>query len=137
MGTDYTIKPTILFDGVCNLCNQSVLFVIKRDKKAKFNFAPLQSAYAQHHLEKYHLPTSELKTIILLKDGTVYKRSRAVLEVAAGLSGLWPLLYAFVIIPATWRDFIYNWVARNRYAWFGKKDECMIPTPDLKSRFVG
>ncbi len=136
MGTNHPIKPIIFFDGVCNLCNQSVLFVIKRDQKAKFNFAPLQSAYAQHHLNDLDSTAKELNTIVLLKNGKVYKRSRAVLEIALGLSAPWPLLFALMVIPAPLRDLAYDWVARNRYRWFGKKDECMIPTPQLKSRFM-
>ena len=135
MGANHPIKPTIFFDGVCNLCNQSVLFVIKRDRQAKFNFAPLQSSYAKHHLIALDPTANDLNTIILLKNGKLYKRSRAILEIARGLSGLWPLLYAFVIIPTPLRDVLYIWVARHRYQWFGKKDECMIPTPQLKSRF--
>ncbi|MCZ8069261.1 MAG: thiol-disulfide oxidoreductase DCC family protein [Bacteroidota bacterium] len=136
MGTNHPIKPIIFFDGVCNLCNQSVLFVIRRDKKAKFNFAPLQSGYAQHHLNILDSTAKELNSIVLLKNGRVYKRSRAVLEIALGLAAPWPLLFAFVVIPAPLRDLVYDWVARHRYKWFGKKDECMIPTPQLKSRFI-
>ncbi len=136
MGTNHPIKPTVFFDGVCNLCNRSVLFVIKRDRQAKFNFAPLQSAYAQYHLTALDPATNDLNTIVLLKDGKVYKRSRAILEITRCLSGLWPLLYAFVVLPAPLRDTVYDWVASHRYTWFGKKDECMIPTPPLRSRFI-
>lgn len=136
MGTNRPIKPVIFFDGVCNLCNQSVLFVIKRDKKAKFNFAPLQSACSMHYLQNLDATASELNTIMLLKNGRIYKKSRAVLEIARGLAAAWPLLFALVVIPAPVRDVVYDWVARHRYIWFGKKHECMIPNLELKERFI-
>jgi len=126
----------ILFDGVCNLCNGSVQFVIQRDPKGRFNFAALQSDAAKQLLKDYQLPVSDLYSIILIKKGKVYQRSSAALEIARGLSGLWPLLYVFVVIPRFIRDGIYNWIAKNRYRWFGQKEECMIPTPELKSRFL-
>ena len=128
-------KPIIFFDGVCNLCNQSVLFVIRHDKKGKFNFAPLQSDYAQQKLNGFHYATQELNTILLLKNGKLFQKSSAVLKICRGLSGLWPLLYGLIIIPTFVRNVLYDWVARNRYKWFGKKQECMIPTPELKARF--
>ena len=130
-------KQVILFDGVCNLCNSSVQFVIQRDLSGKFNYAALQSAAGQQLLEAHGLPVSDLYSIILIKDGKAYQRSRAALEVARQLSGLWPLLYVFIIVPPFIRNGVYNWISRNRYRWFGKKDECMIPTPELKSRFLG
>ena len=129
-------KQIILFDGVCNLCNSSVQFVIQRDPSGKFNYAALQSAAGQQLLKENHLPVNELYSIILIKDGKTYQRSRAALEVARELNGLWPLLYAFVIIPSFIRNGIYNWISGNRYRWFGRRDECMIPTPELKSRFL-
>lgn len=128
-------KPIIFFDGVCNLCNQSVLFVIHHDKKGKFNFAPLQSDYAQQKLNGFPYATQELNTILLLKNGKVFQKSTAVLEICRGLSGLWPLLYGLIIIPTFIRNRVYDWVAHNRYKWFGKKQECMIPTPEVKARF--
>jgi predicted DCC family thiol-disulfide oxidoreductase YuxK len=137
MGANNPIKPVIFFDGVCNLCNESVLFVIKRDRKGKFNFAPIQSSYAEHQLKGFDYSTQELNTILLLKNGKLYQKSSAVLEIAKGLSGGWPLLYAFIIVPVVIRNFVYDWVARNRYKWFGKKEACMIPTPELRARFKG
>ncbi len=129
-------KQVILFDGVCNLCNSSVQFAIQRDPTGRFNYAALQSAEGQRLLKEHALPLNELYSIVLIKEGKAYQRSRAALEVARGLNGLWPLLYVFIIIPPFIRNGIYNWIARNRYRWFGKKDECMIPTPELKSRFL-
>lgn len=128
--------PVILFDGVCNLCNGSVLFIIKRDPKSQFYFAALQSDFGNKQLKNFGLPATELNSVLLIKGGTLYQKSNAALEIAKHLSGLWPALYIFKIIPPFLRDGIYTWIARNRYRWFGKKDTCMIPTPELKSRFL-
>lgn len=129
-------QPVLLFDGVCNLCNSSVQFIIKNDKKGKFKFASLQSDYGQKAIKEYNLGDENLKTVILIADGKAYKKSTAALEVAKRMDGLWPLLYIFWIVPYPLRDLIYNWVANNRYKWFGKKDQCMIPSPALKDRFI-
>lgn len=129
-------QPVLLFDGVCNLCNSSVQFIIKNDKKGKFKFASLQSDYGQKAIKDYNLGDENLKTVILIADGKAYKKSTAALEVAKRMDGLWPLLYIFWIVPYPLRDLIYNWVANNRYKWFGKKDQCMIPSPALKDRFI-
>ncbi|MFM7851123.1 MAG: thiol-disulfide oxidoreductase DCC family protein [Flammeovirgaceae bacterium] len=137
MGTNYPVKLIIFFDGVCNLCNQWVLFVIRNDKKVRFNFAPLQSAYAQHHLAELDSTALQLNSIILQKNHTIYKKSRAVLEIVRHLSGCWPLLYVFRLIPAPVSDWVYDWVANHRYQWFGKNNQCMVPSPDILDRFVG
>ena len=129
-------KPVILFDGVCNLCNSSVQFIINRDPQVKFHFAALQSETGGRLLQSSDLPTQVFQSIVLIKNGTVYQKSDAALEIARQLSGLWPALYAFKIVPPFFRDFVYNQIAKNRYGWFGKKDHCMIPTPQLKSRFL-
>lgn len=126
----------ILFDGVCNLCNGAMQFVIKRDKKSYFNFASLQSVEAQKLLEKYTLPLSDFNSFILIENDKAYIKSTGALMVLKKLNGLWPLLYGFIIIPKFIRDKIYEWIACNRYKWFGKKNECMIPTPQLKTRFL-
>ncbi|MEI9918283.1 MAG: thiol-disulfide oxidoreductase DCC family protein [Bacteroidota bacterium] len=127
--------PIILFDGVCNLCNQSVQFVIRHDPRSKFRFAALQSDFGQQQLREHHFDTEEFVSVILVVGNKAYDRSRAALEIARRLNGLWPLLYVFVIVPPFIRNFVYDWISKNRYRWFGKKDECMIPTPELKSRF--
>lgn len=141
MGTPAEVKdnhPVILFDGVCNLCNASVQFIIKRDPAEKFRFASLQSSYAKSLLAPLGLdPEKELFSIILVEQGRLYRRSDAALRIARQLTGLWPIVYALKIIPRFVRDSVYNWIARNRYRFFGKKDECMIPTPSLKMRFLG
>lgn len=129
-------QPVILFDGVCNLCNSSVLFIIQRDPKAKFRFASLQSDFGRNQMRKFSLPETELNSVLLVKQEQLFQKSDAALEVARQLSGAWPLLYGFKIVPRMFRDWIYNWISKNRYKWFGKKEACMIPTPELKSRFV-
>lgn len=126
-------QPVILFDGVCNLCQSSVQFIIKRDKKAKFKFAALQSEAGQKLLKGHTAPG--LDSVILVENDKVYTHSSAALRIAKGLDGLWPMLYVFVIIPRPLRNWLYNWVAANRYRWFGKQESCMMPTPELKSRF--
>jgi predicted DCC family thiol-disulfide oxidoreductase YuxK len=128
-------KPVILFDGVCNLCNSSVNFVIDRDPQGTIYFAPLQSEYARKILEKHQIGM-ELNTIVLLEDGKVYDRSTAALRIARLLNGPWPLLYASIVIPRFIRDGVYRWIARNRYRWFGKTQACRVPTPELQARFL-
>jgi predicted DCC family thiol-disulfide oxidoreductase YuxK len=126
----------VLFDGVCNLCNSSVQFIIKRDKKKQFRFASLQGNYGQEFLKKHSLPADNFNSFILLEDDEVYTRSTGALRMLKHLGGGWSLFYTFIILPKFIRDAVYNWVARNRYKWFGKREECMIPTPDLKERFL-
>lgn len=128
-------NPVILFDGVCNLCNSSVQFVIKHDPKRQFRFASIQGDYGQQVLKQFHLPPDSLNSFILLKDNQIYTHSTGALKVAKQLSGAWPLLYAFIIIPAFIRNAVYQFIANNRYKWFGKKESCAIPSPELKSLF--
>ena len=126
----------ILFDGVCNLCNGAVQFVIKRDNKNQFLFASLQSEEGKQILEDNNFPANKNDSFLLVEDGKVYERSTATLRVLKNLSGLRSLLYGFIIVPKFIRDSVYNWIAKNRYQWFGRKDECMIPTPELKAKFL-
>jgi predicted DCC family thiol-disulfide oxidoreductase YuxK len=125
------IPTTVFFDGVCNLCNTSIQFIIKRDKNGKMKFAPLQSEWAEQLIGK-----PQYDSLILYQNKKVYYRSTAALKIAKMMDGLWPLLYVFIIVPPFFRNFIYDHIAKNRYQWFGKKDECMIPTPELKNRFL-
>ncbi|HRK53241.1 MAG TPA: thiol-disulfide oxidoreductase DCC family protein [Cyclobacteriaceae bacterium] len=137
MGAPHTIEnAVVLFDGVCNLCNGSVQFIIKRDKASKFHFAALQSEYGQTQLLRLGIPPSALQSIVLIKGDRFYQRSNAVLEITKMLGGLWSVLYVFKIVPAFLRDWLYNGIANNRYKWFGRQDQCMIPTPALKARFL-
>ena len=128
--------PVVLFDGTCNLCNASVRFVIKRDKKELFNFASLQSDFAKQLFKKHGFNVKSLDSIILYEDGKFYWQSDAALKIARHLSGLWPLLYGFIILPGFIRDNVYNFIAENRYKWFGKKDHCELPAPGMKERFL-
>lgn len=128
--------PVLLFDGVCNLCNSSVQFIIERDPRAHFRFASLQSEEGQALLNRFEDRPADLSSVVLVQDGQLYSRSDAALRVARQLGRGWPLLYALIVVPRPIRDAVYNWIARNRYRWFGKKEACMIPSPDLKSRFL-
>jgi len=128
--------PVLLFDGVCNLCNSSVQFILKRDPKGIFRFASLQSEEAEALLEQYEDKPEDLDSVLLLEGEELYARSDAALRVARRLTGLWPFLYAFIVVPRPIRNGLYNWIARNRYRWFGKKDQCMMPRPEWKHRFL-
>ena len=129
-------QPTILFDGVCNFCNSAVNFVIKRNAKANILFAPMQTEAGQKLLRKYNLPLNDMQSFIFIDNGKAYKQSTAGLRVCRYLRGLWPLCYGLIIVPVFIRDGIYNWIARNRYKWFGVRQQCMIPTPEVKARFL-
>lgn len=128
--------PIILFDGVCNFCNSAVNFVIRRDVKTVFKFASLQSEPARKLLSAYKYPAGDLNSFVLIEEDKFYIRSSAVLRVCKRLNGLWPLAYAFIIVPPIIRDGIYNWVARNRYQWFGKREHCIVPTAGMEARFI-
>ena len=130
-------KIVILFDGVCNLCNGAVEFIIKRDKTSKFLFASLQSDFGQSQLQKFGLDPSRLHSIIALDNGKFYERSDAALKIVSGLAQPWPMLGVFRILPRFLRDWVYDLIANNRYKMFGKMESCMIPTPELKGRFLG
>lgn len=132
---DYT-GPVVLFDGVCNLCSGSVRFIIDRDPGGVFKFTPLQSETSKSILDRLGLPTDSLDTFILVEDGKCYVRSEAALKVARRLGGAWALLYIFVIIPRPIRDYLYGTVARHRYEWFGKREQCMVPEPGDQERFL-
>lgn len=126
----------VLFDGVCNLCDQSVQFIIQRDPKQYFKFAPLQSDLAEDLLREHQLDPQYLERVVLIENGKAYTHSTASLRVVRRLSGAWPLLYAFILVPRFIRNAVYRWVARNRYRWFGKKEACAMPTPENRARFL-
>lgn len=128
------MNPIILFDGVCNFCNGSVNFIIEHDKEGYFKFAPLQSEVGQKHIEKFGL--SNVDSIILVEDEKAYTHSTAAVRIAKHLDGIWSLGYLFVIIPRPIRNLFYKLFAKNRYRLFGKKEVCMMPTPEIKARFV-
>ncbi|WP_025144666.1 thiol-disulfide oxidoreductase DCC family protein [Pedobacter jeongneungensis] len=127
-------QPVIFFDGVYNLCSASVQFVIERDKKNHFKFTALQGDYAKEILPQY-VDLQKLNTILLLENGKLYTKSSAALRIAKKLSGLFPLLYAFYIVPKFIRDWFYDIIAKKRYKWWGKQESCWVPTPELKSKF--
>jgi predicted DCC family thiol-disulfide oxidoreductase YuxK len=130
-------NPVILFDGVCNLCSKIVQFIIKHDPKHQFHFASLQSEFGQKMIKQFEIPTGEaMNSFILLQEGKIYARSTGALRVAKKLNGLWPMMYGFIIIPPFLRNAVYNFIAHKRYKWFGKKEACWIPTPELKSLFL-
>ncbi|WP_456426834.1 thiol-disulfide oxidoreductase DCC family protein [Rhodocaloribacter sp.] len=126
----------VLFDGVCNLCNGSVNFIIDRDPNGYFRFASLQSEEAEAILRRAGISGASLESIVLVEGERVYRRSDAVLRIARKLKGGWPALALFSFVPRPIRDWVYDWIARNRYRWFGKRDTCRIPTPELRSRFL-
>ncbi|HFS67003.1 MAG TPA: thiol-disulfide oxidoreductase DCC family protein [Flavobacteriia bacterium] len=128
-------KPIIFFDGVCNLCNASVQFVIKRDKKKQFLFASLQSDVAKNILLHKKMKIN-LDSIVLLKGKQLFVKSDAALEILKDLGFPYCIIYVFKIIPKFIRDFVYDIIAKYRYQWFGKRATCMIPTNDLKKRFI-
>lgn len=129
-------NPVILFDGVCNFCNGTVNFLIRQDKKKKLRFAALQSEAGQRMLEEHHLPAHDFDSFILVENSKVYKSSTAALRVAMHLRWYWKWAQIFWILPAFIRNALYNVIARNRYKWFGRKEACMIPTPEVKERFL-
>ncbi len=133
---DPVTEKVILFDGVCNLCNSSVQFIIRHDTEAQFRFAALQSPFGQQQLKKFGIHQDALNSVILMRDGVAFQRSDAALEIVRDFNGMWRGLYYFKIIPRFLRDWIYDRIAKNRYSLFGKRDECMIPTPELKARFI-
>jgi predicted DCC family thiol-disulfide oxidoreductase YuxK len=130
------VSAIILFDGVCNLCNGFVTFVIARDPHARFRFAALSSAAADRVLATAGAPAAQPDSIVLVEDDAVYVRSDAALRIARGLTFPWPLAYGFVAVPRLIRDGIYDVIARRRYRWFGRRDACLIPSPDLRRRFL-
>ena len=135
MSSESENKTIVLFDGVCNFCSGSVLFIIKRDPKEYFRFAALQTEPGKKIMQQYGIGEDRPESIILVENGRVWYRSSAALRIAWKLRRGWPLMYGFIIIPPVIRDFFYNIIAKNRYKWFGQKESCFIPTPEIRSRF--
>ena len=128
--------PVILFDGVCNLCNGVVNFVIRHDSKNIFRFATLQSETGRQLLNQYHFTSPDLRSFILIDNAIVYEKSSAAFHVLKYLPWYWKVFRVFGIIPLFIRNGVYDFVARNRYKWFGRKEVCMIPTPAIKQKFL-
>lgn len=130
------MKPVVLFDGVCNLCNGFVQTLVKIDPAGKFQFAALQSEFGQEVMAKAQLPVNEISTVILYDNGKIFTHSDVPLEICRQLGGVWSVFLVFKLVPRFLRNRLYNWVARNRYRWFDQRESCMIPTPELRQRFL-
>lgn len=126
----------IFFDGICNLCNSFVQFVIVRDRRNVFKFCALQSAQASEILAPFATDHGNLSTVVLLHNGILYTRSTAAIRILKELDGFWRLLYVFSVVPRILRDFVYNIFARHRYRLFGKRNSCMAPTIELREKFI-
>ena len=129
-------RPIVLFDGICNFCNGSVNFILKRDRKKVFRFAAMQSRAGQEILTEFGLPLDDFDSMVFVEDGKAHTKSTAVLRIVRRMDGLWPVFYPLIFLPRAVRDAGYSLIARNRYRWFGKRDVCMVPTDDMKERFL-
>ncbi|CAM1340364.1 thiol-disulfide oxidoreductase DCC family protein [Tenacibaculum amylolyticum] len=130
-------KKLILFDGVCNLCNETIIKIIKFDKKNMFLFASLQSEFGKKILNDLAIDVTQIDSIVLYEPKVAYYiKSDAALNIMNSLGGFWKLTYIFWVFPTPIRNLVYDFIAKNRYRWFGKKAQCMIPTPELKSKFL-
>lgn len=127
----------IFFDGVCNLCNTTVDFLISRDAKRHFRYASLQSEAGQSMLRKHNLPTSEFGSFLYLDGDTLHTKSSGALRVAVKLGGFWTLMGVFLIVPPFIRNAVYDLIAKHRYRWFGKRETCRVPTPEERTLFLG
>jgi predicted DCC family thiol-disulfide oxidoreductase YuxK len=130
------MERIMLFDGVCNLCNGAVQFVIRHDARGEIKFASLQSESAAKLLEPFGINPSTLQTVVLLEDGRMYTKSDAALRLSRALKAPWSWLHPLIYVPRPIRDVVYDLIARNRYAWFGKQESCWLPTPELRARFL-
>ena len=137
MSADTNQKTVLLVDGFCDLCNRVVAFTVKRDPKSRIQFAALQSPAGQRLLARHHLPPADFDSFVLIENEKALTKSTAALIYFKKLSGAWPLLYyIFIVLPRPARDFFYDLVAKNRYRWFGKRQQCLAPSAGLKSRFL-
>jgi predicted DCC family thiol-disulfide oxidoreductase YuxK len=129
------VNNIILFDGECNFCNFAVQFIIKRDKKALFRFASIESNAGKEILKAFNV-SKNIDSVILVENNKCYYKSSAVFRICKKLNGAWKLLYCLILLPRLLRDYFYSIIAANRYKWFGKKDHCMIPSPEIRKRFL-
>jgi len=137
MSDTFSGESILLFDGECNLCNGFVQFVIKRDPKGKIKFTSLQSETGKKLMQQYHIPSGYMASLIFYENGKVFFKSTAVLRLSGKLRGLWPLCYyIFILVPRVIRDYIYDWIARNRICWFGKAKTCWVMKEEYKNRFL-
>lgn len=129
------MEQIILFDGDCNFCDKSVQFIIKRDHVGKYKFASLQSEIGRELVKQHNIPEN-IDSFILIAHQRWYAKSSAALRVCKNLTGLWKIFYGLLIVPKPIRDFVYHIIANNRYKWFGTKDHCTLPSPDIRKRFL-
>lgn len=130
-------KKIILFDGVCNLCDNTVQFIIKKDKKDLFRFVAIQSDLGQDIINYIGVDTSKTDSILLYEPGEAYYyKAEAAIKIAKALGGIYSLMGMFSVLPKSLSNAVYDYVARNRYKWYGRKEECMIPTPEMKAKFL-
>ncbi len=130
------VGPIVLFDGVCNFCEGSVRFVLERDRRAHFRFAALQSEAGRARLRRVGLSADHIEGLVVVDGSRVYTKSGAALRVARGLPGAWPLLWIFYAVPAVLRDAVYDAFATRRYRWFGRRDSCLVPSAEVRARFL-
>jgi predicted DCC family thiol-disulfide oxidoreductase YuxK len=136
-GPDNAEHHVVLFDGVCNLCESTVRFIIQRDRHSRFRFASLQSGVARELMEPFDYDHDELSSVLLIEDGRLYRKARAGLRIAKRLDGAWPLFYyLFFWVPGFIANPVYDFIGARRYKWFGRKAECWVPTADLRARFL-
>ena len=135
--TENSDRPVLLFDGYCNLCSRAVVFVMKRERNDVFRFASLQSSIAGHYLSASSFTSTIPDSIVLITERGVFFRSTAALMIAGRLKWPWPLMKVFFIIPRIMRDLLYDFIAKNRYRWFGKRQQCFIPQEDMSYKFLG
>ena len=131
-----TTHPILFFDGVCNLCNGAIQFILKNDRRGELRFASLQSDLAEELLPPFGINPKDLNSVVLYENGTVYTRSSSVLRTLKLMGGPLSYLAVFGIIPRRIRDFFYNYISHHRYNWFGKREQCMLPRPEWNARFL-
>lgn len=136
MKSELKDKTILLFDGYCNLCHSSVQFVLKHEKKSDLYFSSLQSTLGIELLNEYSIDPKETDSLVLIENNKAYTKSSAALRLAKHLKGIYPLAFGFMFVPSFIRNSVYDFIARNRYKWYGKKDSCMVPDPDMNKRFL-
>lgn len=136
MKVDTTHKTILLFDGYCNMCNSSVQFVLRHEKNSHLLFTSLQSEAGTELLKQYNIDPSKTDSFVLIENNKAYIKSSAALRTTKYLKGLYPILFGFIIVPPFIRNFVYDFIAKNRYKWYGKLDSCMMPDENLAKRFL-
>ncbi|HEC42041.1 MAG TPA: DUF393 domain-containing protein [Bacteroides sp.] len=129
-------NATIIFDGYCNFCSGSVLFIIKKDRKEYFRFSPSQTPGGKKILHDHRIGELANHSIVLILGDTVYSKSDAALRIARRLSGFWPVFYSLILVPRRFRDYFYDLIARNRYRFYGMRDDCFLPSEQIRERFL-